>query len=838
MIFHCCSEERRDALLDHPSLNGLDNVEVVDDPSQPAAQRQRTLIVRFVNPVTAMLPAQFRIEGGVRIPEVQVSAVDAGDGDPDGQTRSLRLTLDSAGDFSLYVLRIVVPGTTDVPPGIDPLLSRIEFSFKASCQSDVDCAADAACPPTRFRPPEQGYLARDFNSFRRLLLDHVAIRSPDWHNQTPADLGVTLVELLAYVGDKLAYRQDAVGTEAYLETARLRQSVRRHVRLVDYFVHEGCNSRVWIQIDVRDDVSGQLLSARHTDVPTRVLTRVDGLPDQFAPDSDAWHEALVAQAQVFELLHDIELHAAHNRMGFYTWGADACCLPLGATRATLRGSYPNLAAGDVVILAETVGATTGVEADADPERRHAVRLTAVTASQDPLGGRFENPPNDDPVDVTEIAWSDEDALPFPLCVSARIGVESEPVGFALGNVVAADHGLSIDAETLPAVPPADPLLTRVTAATAPCDATTTTTRAPRYRPPLSSGPLVWAAPFDRDTSATATLAAAPELALPQLWLDDSDGENWEPSRDLLAHTALERVYVVEMSADGSAALRFGDGNYGARPAAGLSFDARYRIGHRGDGRIGRDTLQHLVSADPLLSGDPTDPIVQRVRNWMPAQGGVDAEPVAEVRAKAPHAFRTQERAVTAEDYGNLARRLSSVQRVQATPRWTGSWHTMFVSVDRTGGLPVDTAFQRRLNNHLQAFRLAGQDLEIDSPVEVALDIELEVCVAPGHFPDPVRRALLAQFHNGVDDAGEPALFHPDRFSFGEPVYLSPLVAAAQSTPGVASIRVSRFQRFGEGESDGREAGFLPMARLEIARLDNDPNFPEHGVFNLIMQVMQ
>ena len=36
------------------------------------------------------------------------------------------------------------------------------------------------------------------------------------------------------------------GTEAYLDTARRRISVRRHVRLVDYPMHEGCNARAWV----------------------------------------------------------------------------------------------------------------------------------------------------------------------------------------------------------------------------------------------------------------------------------------------------------------------------------------------------------------------------------------------------------------------------------------------------------------------------------------------------------------------------------------------------------------------------------------------------------------
>ena len=64
-----------------------------------------------------------------------------------------------------------------------------------------------------------------------------------------------LVEVLAYTGDYLSYYQDAVATEAYLDTARQRISVRRHARLVDYILHEGCNARAWVCVEVDTDLS-------------------------------------------------------------------------------------------------------------------------------------------------------------------------------------------------------------------------------------------------------------------------------------------------------------------------------------------------------------------------------------------------------------------------------------------------------------------------------------------------------------------------------------------------------------------------------------------------------
>ena len=102
--------------------------------------------------------------------------------------------------------------------------------------------------PARSRSPSRAidYLAKDYASFRRLMLDRLSVLVPDWRERNPADSWSTLVELLAYAGDHLSYFQDAVATEAYLGTARRRISVRRHARLVDYAMHEGCNARAWV----------------------------------------------------------------------------------------------------------------------------------------------------------------------------------------------------------------------------------------------------------------------------------------------------------------------------------------------------------------------------------------------------------------------------------------------------------------------------------------------------------------------------------------------------------------------------------------------------------------
>ena len=173
-----------------------------------------------------------------------------------------------------------------------------------------------------------------------------------------------------------------------------------------------------------------------------------------------------------------------------------------------------------------------------------------------------------------------------------------------------------------------------------------------------------------------------------------------------------------------------------------------------------------------------------------------------------------------------------MQRAAASLRWTGSWHTVFVTVDRSEGRVVDADFATDVRAHLDRFRMAGHDLRIDAPIPVSLELDLSICVNPSHFRSDVRRGLLQVLGSRTLADGRRGLFHPDNFSFGQTVFLGPIQAAARSVPGVDSVQITRFQRQGQPDPKPLAEGFMPLDRLEIARLANDPNFPEHGVLRL------
>jgi hypothetical protein len=206
-----------------------------------------------------------------------------------------------------------------------------------------------------------------------------------------------------------------------------------------------------------------------------------------------------------------------------------------------------------------------------------------------------------------------------------------------------------------------------------------------------------------------------------------------------------------------------------------------------------------------------------------------------VRARAPYALRTQQRAVTTDDYASLAAALPGVQSAAATMRWTGSWRTVLVTLDPFGGGAPDAATQARLAQSLESLRMAGHDLQIEAPIAVPLEIAMQVTARPEYFRGDVENALAAVFSSRVRPDGRLGLFHPDNFRIGQDVYSSPLYAAAMAIDGVASVQITKFQRRDEPGRAALDAGVLPIGRLEVARLENNPDFPERGVFGFAVR---
>lgn len=848
----CRDERRREVVRQNKDLNGLDYLEVGTD--------RHTLTAYFLGKVPVSLePANLLIEGGRRIRDIKVVEVRMTRSRMAGLDDYIEVTTDKEGDFSTYTLRVVdgrdEQGNWKRHPKFDPRYDSVTFSFKVDCPSDLDCKREVMCPPEQLDEPEINYLAKDYASFRQLILDRLALVMPDWQERHVPDLGITLVEVLAYVGDHLSYYQDAIATEAYLDTARQRISVRRHARLVDYVMHEGCNARTWVCVETDSDLPPidprDVYFITHLEHVSKVVTEIDLL--QQTPSGYEVFEPVAREP--------IRLYAKQHEMHFYTWGDHECCLPRGTTTATLVGrwvappvpdepqvckpdhdteeetdSQPtaptlgdalHLNPGDVLILEEVIGPKTGNPADADPKHRHPVRLTDVRHDYDPLHPEIA---------ITEITWAEEDALPFPLCLSAMGPpphcVVIENISVARGNLVLIDHGITVHEDL-------EPVCVEDTIEECDClgGVAETVVIPERYEPVLKQAPLTFSQPIVAGVPAIRMLGQDVRQALPQVTKLTGTSpkkveSDWIVQRDLLSSQNPDRHFVVELDNDGRAHLRFGDDELGQRPDAGTTFHAVYRVGNGPSGNIGADTISHLVTRHTSLSGG-----IVSVRNPLPARGGTAPEPMAEAKLFAPHTFRKRlERAITPDDYAAIVLREfpAKVQRAAAQLRWNGSWQEILVAIDPLGREEADPGLLEEIERRLYRYRRIGHDLVVRSARRVPLDIELLICVLPSYLRGHVKAELLAVFSNRMLPDGRLGFFHPDNLTFGEGIYLSKLVSVAQAVSGVESVNVKKFKRYAEGDNGEMEQGVLPLGPLEIARLDNDPSFPENGRLTLKM----
>lgn len=993
--------------------NGIDYVEVDEN--------QRVITVYFLNKAPLDIqPANVRITGGVRVRDINVDDIRLCRTDDPDRDDCMRVFVDKFGDFSPYTLKLVdAPGgrSGESPlSGFDPRYAQIEFSFKANCPSDLDCLPKDECYNAPGPEPEISYLAKDYSSFRQLIFDRLALTMPGWNEKHVPDLGVAIVELLAYVGDYLSYYQDAVATEAYLDTARERISVRRHALLVDYRMHEGCNARTWVCVETSEDTVLEKPSDIYFITGADVSRSLGSMLQQRDLQSTPRDEY-----EVFEPLlprgftSQIRLYAAHNSIEFYTWRDRECCLPRGATSATLKDSWKTndqlpsedepeevdeesyesysakkeqryeppqparerslkLKVGDVLIFEEVLGPKTGVAADADRSHRHAVCLTRVEPGIDEL---YDQP-------VVNIEWSREDALPFTVCISS-IGPAPEclpltPVSVARGNVILVDHGSRQQSENF-VVPEPQEVSAGCHGAFEPRE---TILQSRKFPAPLKFRPVTHCVPYPLATdvartqaeflsgfskrvrvhfeqvwkqvvggeSLTATqlaeletvfsrplliklglikagnkqkpdtdpkvqaealgkllgrlneflakkikrltvlrnrvlsgyvltkdeeneiremfgedlsgdlgflnrqilgpasgvLRQQPREALPCIEVFQTDIDpladelgdaidpdrdprlQWSAQHDLLESDGLDRHFVAEFDNDGQAHLRFGNGELGRAPEPGSKLEAIYRVGNGSKGNVGAESIAYIVFREPGSIN-----ATLQVRNPLPAQGGIEPEPIAEVKMFAPRDFRKQlQRAITPDDYARLAEQTGAdkIQRAAGNLRWAGSWYEMRTAIDPSGVAQTEPRLHEDLLLSLYRYRRMGHDLAIENAHYVPLNIVLQVCVLPSYLRGHVKAALADVFSNRILANGQRGFFHADNLTFGQGVYLSSLVAAAQAVEGVESVRVTRLQRLFEGPKGELESGVLPLGPLEVARVDNDPNFPEHGMFML------
>ncbi|MEU3556726.1 putative baseplate assembly protein [Streptomyces fragilis] len=252
---------------------------------------------------------------------------------------------------------------------------------------------------------------------------------------------------------------------------------------------------------------------------------------------------------------------------------------------------------------------------------------------------------------------------------------------------------------------------------------------------------------------------------------------------------------------------------GAVPPKGAQVRvARYRTGGGPEGNVARGAISVLRSSVPYVA---------RVVNREAARGGVAGETVENAGLRAPRALRTQERAVTAEDYEVISRQAApSARRVRCLPAedTAGAVRVLVVpdAVADEGDdrlrfeqlIPSDQVL-RAITESLDERRLIGTRLVVEPPVYQGVTVVARLTAAPGDV-DRVREASLdALFrhlnplHGGLDGTGWP---------FGRPVQYGEVFGVLQRAAGDALVEDIRL--FPADPITGRRG--TPTDRIDVA----------------------
>ncbi|MFB8079790.1 putative baseplate assembly protein [Streptomyces sp. NPDC056013] len=307
------------------------------------------------------------------------------------------------------------------------------------------------------------------------------------------------------------------------------------------------------------------------------------------------------------------------------------------------------------------------------------------------------------------------------------------------------------------------------------------------------------------------LAHAPVVDRPPLLLQvaeraDSgvDGEEseagwqeWTVVRDFASSRPGDRHFTLDATTGEVAfgpSVRQPDGTlrqFGAVPPKGAAIRAvRYGTGGGRAGNVARSTITVLRSSIPYIA---------RVENREAARGGVDGETVEEAKSRAPISLRAQERAVTARDYEELARRAAPeaarIACLAADAAEAGDNAVRVLVVpqavpDRGGRLRFEQLVPgeellSRVTGFLDERRPLGTRLAVGPPFYQGVTVVATLHSFRAAEAERVRAEALDALYAYLDPLTGGA--HGEGWPFGRPLRAGEVFAALQRVPGVELV---------------------------------------------------
>ncbi|AKV66609.1 MULTISPECIES: putative baseplate assembly protein [Microcystis] len=263
---------------------------------------------------------------------------------------------------------------------------------------------------------------------------------------------------------------------------------------------------------------------------------------------------------------------------------------------------------------------------------------------------------------------------------------------------------------------------------------------------------------------------------------------WQQVPDFYGSSSRDRHYVLDQL---TGKIRFGNGRNGLIPPLGTGNlrIARYQTG---GGKAGNKPVDSIVQLKTTV------PYIEKVTNLQAAVGGAEAETLESLRDRLPETIRHRDRAVTLEDYEDLAKLASpEVARAKCLPlHWLGDppeqaprrGTTSIIIVPRSEALKPLPSLEliSRVEKFLRARACPTVEILVVGPPYIPVSVNVEIALSSLEGASAVEQAVkatLEQFLHpltgGLDGNG---------WDFGREPYKSDFYALLEAVPGVSYIR--------------------------------------------------
>lgn len=292
-------------------------------------------------------------------------------------------------------------------------------------------------------------------------------------------------------------------------------------------------------------------------------------------------------------------------------------------------------------------------------------------------------------------------------------------------------------------------------------------------------------------------------------------ETWEDRRDFDESFRTSRHVVVDLA---TGRVEFGDGEHGDIPRLDAQIVARrYRYGGGLSGRVGPGSVTELLM--PLTG-------ISSVTNDRPSWGAQDEQSLDDAKREAPRLLKSRGRAVTAEDFEQIASATPFVPiaRTLALPLAHPSFPGVVVPgsvtvvvVPRTDD-PAPHPTEHTLRSvcaHLETRRLITTEVHVVGPTyrrlaicaDVVVDARADLARAK-HDAEARLTEFVHPLVGGREGAGWP---------FGQTLYFSDLYRLILDVPSVYRVEQGGLVLLLDGEDVG-ECQDVPIGRGELFEL--------------------